>query len=100
MANGKRPKANLQKSTREYPTEWSWYPADEEQDNTCLQIEKERERQPETFTAMVSYHPGSEYPTEWAWYAANEEQDDTCRQTENERERQPATDEDHLRSTV
>lgn len=54
MADGKPHKAILQRSTREYPTEWAWYPADEEQDNTCLQTENERESQLETLTTKVS----------------------------------------------
>ena len=62
MADGKPQKAILQESTREYPTEWTWYPADEEQDNTCRQTENEREKQAETLTTNISYDPRSNYP--------------------------------------
>ena len=55
MTDGKPQKAIQQRTTREYPTEWAWYPADEEQDNTCLQTENDRERPPETLTTKVSY---------------------------------------------
>jgi len=57
-----KPQAIKQRSTREYPTEWALYPADEEQDNMCLQTENERERQPETLTTKVSYGPRANYP--------------------------------------
>ena len=47
----------IREKTREYPTEWSWYPADEEQNNARVQTEAESDRQPETSTPKVGHAP-------------------------------------------
>ena len=57
VPDGKAEESILRRKTREYPTEWALYPADDEQENARVQQEKEGERPPETSTANISYAP-------------------------------------------
>jgi hypothetical protein len=40
---------------REYPTEWTWYPADTEDDDQQRQREEDRKLQDETATEKANY---------------------------------------------
>jgi len=57
MPDGKPEEVILRRRTREYPTEWTWYPADEEQGNARALQEKQCERSPETSTPKVNHVP-------------------------------------------
>ncbi len=43
------------RAIREYPTEWTWYPADEEDDEQQEQRAQERDNQTETVTSKPNY---------------------------------------------
>jgi len=57
MPDGKPEEAILRRKTRDYPTEWTLYPADEEKGNVRALQENECERPPETSTPNISYAP-------------------------------------------